>query len=249
MAGKLGQGVNINTSPNANYLAASDLNGDLQFDTPDSFTIALWLKYRAAFNDVPIIGNSINSTYNPGWVLTEEGGRFEWTAVGGGSVIADPVSGTSPLINDGAWHHLGRRIRSKCRDGGFLRGRRARGNPLPERARNANHRPDVDEWPGPHGRLRHCQLQPRRSGHLAPGVDRLRSDERLQCRAEFRRRFDTYGPFRVYINTVGSNLYVSYQGGTLYRTRWAGPYTPVAGASAPVYVTTASATQKFYKVQ
>jgi len=106
VVGKLGQGVNINTSPSANYLTVSDLNGDLQFDTPDSFTIALWLKYTGAFNDVPIIGNSINSTYNPGWVLTEDGGRFEWTAVSGGSVIADPVSGASPLINDGAWHHL-----------------------------------------------------------------------------------------------------------------------------------------------
>jgi len=62
--------------------------------------------------------------------------------------------------------------------------------------------------------------------------------------------FDTYGPFRVYINAAGPNLYVSYQGGTLYQaTSAAGPYTPVTGASAPLYVTTPSATQKFYKVQ
>jgi archaellin len=61
--------------------------------------------------------------------------------------------------------------------------------------------------------------------------------------------FDTYGPFKVYIKAVGSNLYISYQGGTLYEaTSVTGPYTPVSGASAPVYITTPSATQKFYKV-
>jgi archaellin len=62
--------------------------------------------------------------------------------------------------------------------------------------------------------------------------------------------FDTYGPFKVTIQPVGASLYVSYQGGTLYEaTNVTGPYTPVSGANAPLYVTTPSATQKFYKVK
>jgi hypothetical protein len=62
--------------------------------------------------------------------------------------------------------------------------------------------------------------------------------------------FDTFGPFKVYIQSVGGSLYISWQGGTLMEsTSLSGPYTPVAGATAPVYVTTPSLAKKFYRVQ
>ena len=102
-AGKLGAAVHLS---NLNYLTVSDLNNDLQLDVTNSFSVALWLKFTSAFNDLPIIGNAVNSTYQKGWVLTEEAGRFEWTLTGNdvGQTIADPVGG--PLINDGTWHNV-----------------------------------------------------------------------------------------------------------------------------------------------
>ncbi|HEY5909802.1 MAG TPA: LamG-like jellyroll fold domain-containing protein, partial [Verrucomicrobiae bacterium] len=106
VAGKLGQGVRLTTQTATSvyqYLFVLD-NPDLRFTEVDSFTVSCWLKYTTGFNDLPIIGNAHRSTYNNGWVLTEDGGQFEWTAVDGASIIADPVGG--PLINDGTWHQL-----------------------------------------------------------------------------------------------------------------------------------------------
>jgi hypothetical protein len=250
IAGKLGQGVNINTSPGANYLTVSDPNNDLQFDVTNSFTVALWLKYNSAFNDVPIIGNAVNSTYQFGWVLTEEGGRFEWTAVSGGSVIADPVSATSPLINDGAWHHV---TVAFDRNAGVAAS-------YVDGARVATH-----SLSGLNSLITGQILTIGQDPSGAYGTANFNLDDLGIWRRALTDydvlsvynagqnsgvSFDTYGPFKVYIKSVGSNLYLSYQGGTLYEaTSVNGPYTPVSGASAPVYVTTPSTTQKFYKVK
>lgn len=250
IAGKLGQGVNINTSPGANYLTVSDLNNDLQFDVADSFTVALWLKYSSAFNDVPIIGNAVNSTYQFGWVLTEDGGRFEWTAVSGGSVIADPVSATSPLINDGAWHHVAVVF---DRNAGIAAS-------YVDGARVATH-----SLSGLNSLITSQTLTIGQDPSGAYGTANFNLDDLGIWRRALTDydvlsvynaaqnsgvSFDTYGPFKVYIKTIGPNLYLSYQGGTLYEaTTVSGPYTPVSGANAPVYVTTPSATQKFYKVK
>ncbi|HEX3357305.1 MAG TPA: LamG-like jellyroll fold domain-containing protein [Tepidisphaeraceae bacterium] len=249
IAGKVGQGVNINTTPGANYLTVSDLNNDLQFDVTNSFTVSLWLQYSAAFNDDPIIGNSINSTYQFGWVLTEDGGRFEWTAVSGGSVIADPVSGTSPLINNGAWHHVavafdrnagiaasyvdGARVATHSLSGlgSLITGQTLTigQDPLGAYGTANFNLDDLGIW-----------------SRALTDYDVLSVYNAAQNSGV---SFDTYGPFKVHVNAVGANLYISYQGGTLYEaTSVTGSYTPVSGATAPVYITTPSATQKFYKV-
>jgi hypothetical protein len=53
-------------------------------------------------------GNAVNSTYQPGWVITDDGGRYEATldagANGGGVIWTDPAPG--PIINDGQWHQM-----------------------------------------------------------------------------------------------------------------------------------------------
>lgn len=108
VSGKLGQAVQLQTDGVANsYLTVYDVNSDFQFGASDSFSIAFWLKYTTPFYDRPIIGNAANSTWNPGYVLTENGGQLTWTLTtvsGPGQVIADPVGG--PLLNDGAWHQI-----------------------------------------------------------------------------------------------------------------------------------------------
>lgn len=107
--GKLGASVRLQTDPVAGiyqYLMVPDPNSDFQFAAGDSLSIAFWLQYTTGFSDLPIIGNAINSTYNPGYVLTESGNRFAWTLTGTdtGQVIADPVGG--PVLNNAVWHQL-----------------------------------------------------------------------------------------------------------------------------------------------
>jgi hypothetical protein len=250
VAGKLGQGVNINTSPGVNYLTVSDLNNDLQFDVTNSFTIAVWLNYSSAFNDVPIIGNAVNSTYQFGWVLTEDGGRFEWTAVSGGSVIADPVSGTSPLINNGAWHHVAVSFdRSAGTAASYVDGARVATHSLSGLdSLITGQTLTIGQDPSGNYGTANFNLDDLGIWRRAlTDYDVLSVYNAAQNSGV---SFDTYGPFRVSIQPVGGSLYVSYQGGTLYEaTSVTGPYTPVSGASAPVFVTTPSVTQKFYRVK
>lgn len=110
VAGKVGQGVHIATTPGVDYLQVLDYGSDLTFDETVSFTVSFWLKYTLGFNDVPIIGNAVNSTWQIGWVFTDSAttGKIEWSlasTANTGTYLRDPVPGC-PTINDGAWHQV-----------------------------------------------------------------------------------------------------------------------------------------------
>jgi hypothetical protein len=107
VSGKLGNAVQLQTDPTGgiyNSLMVFDPNNDFQFAATDSFSVAFWLKYTVRFGDLPILGNAMNSTYNPGYVVSESGGRIMWTltSTDAGQVVADPAGG--PLLDNGAWH-------------------------------------------------------------------------------------------------------------------------------------------------
>lgn len=81
---------------------------DLSFGPSDSFSVAFWVKCGPGNNDIPIMGNAINSTYQAGFVFSEDADKLEWTITsygGGTQTVADPVPG-SPIITDGAWHNV-----------------------------------------------------------------------------------------------------------------------------------------------
>ena len=103
VAGQIGgTAARLNTAGAVhNYVSVAPAPS-LAFGGADNFSVAFWLKFTGAFQDLPIIGNAINSTYQPGWVFSESGGQIEWTL--NGVINADPVGG--PLINDGNWHHI-----------------------------------------------------------------------------------------------------------------------------------------------
>jgi hypothetical protein len=63
--------------------------------------------------------------------------------------------------------------------------------------------------------------------------------------------FDTFGPVQLTTHlTSTGQLQISWQQGTLESApALTGPWTPVSGATAPVYVVTPSGSQKFYRVQ
>jgi hypothetical protein len=92
-----------------NYVSIAPTNS-LAFSETDSFTLSFWINYTNSptINDLPMIGNSLGSTYQQGWVFTDDGGQLEWTLGANDftSVIADPVSDSSPIIADLKWHHI-----------------------------------------------------------------------------------------------------------------------------------------------
>jgi hypothetical protein len=102
VAGIIGSGaVHVNTAPPVfNYVsvpasAALSYAGD--------FTVSFWQRHAGLPNDLPMVGNSVNSTYQPGWVLTDDFGRQEASLDGAGLIVFDPAD-ASPLVNDGRWH-------------------------------------------------------------------------------------------------------------------------------------------------
>ena len=102
--GRLGKAIHLS---NLDYLQIPAPSGTLQFDTPDSFSVSLWLRYTNDFTDLPVIGNATGSTYQPGWVITEDKNQFEWSlcsTANSGAGVSDPVGG--PVINDFQWHNL-----------------------------------------------------------------------------------------------------------------------------------------------
>ncbi len=249
VGGKLGSAVNLNTSPGVNYLTVADNNGDLLFGASDSFTVALWVKYTGAFNDVPIIGNAINSTYQPGWVLTEDGGRFEWTAVSGASVIADPVSTTSPLINNGSWHHVAVAFdRSAGSAASYVDGVRVASHSLTGLGGlDLPYSVTIGQDPTGNYGTANFDLDDLGIWRRALTDYQVLS---VYNAAQNGISFDTIGPVEVSIQSEGGSVYISWQSGTLLEsTSVTGTYTPVTGASAPLYVTTPTGDAKFYKVQ
>jgi hypothetical protein len=113
IAGRIGRGaVHVNTIPSNsiyNYVSVPD-NADFAGafgETGPGFSVSFWVRYTGTVNDLPMIGNAIGSTYQQGWVFTDDTGKIEWTLVGtdAGSIIADPIPG-SPVTANGAWHNV-----------------------------------------------------------------------------------------------------------------------------------------------
>jgi hypothetical protein len=82
---------------------------DLRFGASTSFSVSLWVKQPAGslYGDLPFIGTATNSDNNPGWVLAPgyQNGGWEWNLKDDGGHNIN-VGSTTPLINDGKWHHF-----------------------------------------------------------------------------------------------------------------------------------------------
>jgi hypothetical protein len=251
LAGQVGQAVHIATTPGNNYLQVSDNAGDLQFDETASFTVSFWVRYTDRFNDNPIIGNAINSTYQLGWVFTDEGGKLEWSLVStanSGTYLRDPVG--PAVIGDGAWHNVvgvvdrGQQMALAYVDGvldgswsiaGL--GTLSPGNlitigqdPTGNYGAETFDMDDLGIW--------RLALTPYQASSIYAAAHSSGES------------FDVYGPVKVSVNYVGTNVDVSWQAGTLLQsTKVTGAYTPVPGATAPFYRTSPTNSATFFRVQ
>ena len=261
--GKIGtQAVRVNTDTTTstfNYVEVLNTNTsapypDLQFTATNSFTVSYWSRYTGLPNDLPIICNAINSTYQPGWVFSDDTGKLEWTltsvAPDAGQVVADPVPG-SPTTDDGNWHHIlvsfdrASGQANSYVDGNLVDTRYIgvianldTGNGLflgqdPTGAYGVTGTYDIDDlgiWQRALGSYEALSIY--NAGQI--------SNE----------SFDVYGPIRVSINQVGGNVDVSWQAGTLLQSSSLnGTYSPVPGATPPFYRTAATGATKFFRVQ
>jgi hypothetical protein len=90
------------------------LRPDLQFGATANFTVAFWIRLPVNFvgNDLPMIGNALNSANNHGYTFapsysTTVAGGWGWSLFGpGGASSGINVYGPVGSINDGGWHHL-----------------------------------------------------------------------------------------------------------------------------------------------
>jgi hypothetical protein len=227
---------------------------DLQFGAADSFSVSYWSRYTGTPNDLPILGDAVGSTYQQGFVFSDDGGKLEWTVVSvapdTGSIIADPVPG-SPLINDGNWHHIvvafdrATAEADSYVDGVQVDSRSIAGIGNLDTANGIFLGQDPTGGYGVNGTYDIDDLGMWR--RALTSYDALSIYNAGQISKE---SFDVYGPVKVYINEVGSNIDVSWQAGTLQQaTSINGPYTPVSGATPPLYRTTASGATRFFRVQ
>jgi hypothetical protein len=252
ISGRLGQGVHLSSSSDSgyNYLTVSDANGDLSFGANDSFSVSLWLRFTAGFNDLPIVGNSAGATYNPGWVVTENANEVEWTLEGtSGKAYANPAGG--PLINNGAWHQIvvvfdrAQGMGSTFVDGVKVDSRSiaaigslVTGNPLTI----------GQDATGTYGVVGAFDLDDLGVWRLALSDADAASIYSTAGRLD--ESFDVYGPVTLNIQLSGSNMDLSWQAGTLLQsTNVSGPYTPVPGAAAPFYRSSAGGGPKFFRVK
>ena len=252
--GKLGQAVQLQTDGiNNSYLSVFDPNSDFQFGASDSFSIAFWLKYTTPFNDLPILGNAANSTYNPGYVLTEHNGQLAWTlttAPSGGQVVADPVGG--PLLNDGAWHQItlvvdrNAGVAASFADGALIDTRAitavgdlASGNPLV-----------IGQDPtGNYGVNGTMVLDDIGIWRLA--LTTMEAESIYIVAQNNGRSFDTFVPGGLTVQQSGAYVQLIWEAGTLEWTEdLTGTWTEVPGAGPSFYqMTPSSYVKKFFRVK
>jgi hypothetical protein len=249
--GKIGQAVHINTTPGNNYLALSD-SPSLAFDETASFTVSFWVRYTDRFNDDPIIGNSIQSTYQLGWVFTDEGGKIEYSLVstaGSGAYVADPVSG-SPIIGDGAWHNVvgvvdrAAQLASVYVDGVLAGSWSIVGLGTLEYSN------PITIGQDPTGNYSSAVFDLDDVGIWRRAFTAYEAASVYGAGQTSGESFDVYGPVKAYVNHVGNNVDVSWQAGTLLQsTNVTGTYTPVLGATVPFYRVSPTNAATFFRVQ
>jgi hypothetical protein len=252
--GKVGQAVRIVTTSGVDYLQVADNAQDLAFAETDSFTVSYWLKYTNAFNDTPIIGNAINSTYQLGWVFTEASGKVEYSLVStanSGTYVANPVAG-SPLINDGAWHNIvgvvdrAQQLALVYVDGAFA------GSWSIDGLGTLDYGNAVTIGQDPTGAYGSATFDLDDVGiwrRALTGYDALSI---YNAGAGAAQSFDVVGPVKLKITNEGGSFVIAWQSGTLESTddlSAASSWTAVAGASAPNYTVPAGTGKRFYRVR
>ena len=250
--GKIGQAVHIATTPGNNYVTVSDSTGDLGFDETTSFSISFWVNYTSRFNDTPIIGTAINSTYQLGWVFTDTAGKLEWSLVStanSGTYLRDPVP-NSPVIGDGNWHHiLGVVDRQKQTAFVYVDGILS-GSWSIAGLGTLNNGNTITIGQDPTGNYGSATFDLDDLGIWRRALTSYEAASVYGAAQKSGESFDVYGPVKLGVKLSGTNVEVNWQAGTLLQsTNASGPYVAVPGAAAPFYRTPAAGSAVYFRVK
>jgi hypothetical protein len=263
-SGFIGSGavqVYDNQSTIYNCVALGDPT-DFQFNAGDSFSVSLWLNYTGTPGDLPIIGNSLYSTGDYGWVLADSywddgGGHITCSIIGTGGVRAYFQAGThigTGYLNDGNWHHFVcvsdeiNGVVNAYADGVLAQSVAAAD------LGSLNNGAQVVIGNDP------SLIYPNANAPGGYSIDDLGIWRRALTSAEVAgiyaagtngSSFTTYGPVQLSVKLNGTNqLQISWEEGTLYSApKVTGPWATVTGATAPVYTVAPTNSQQFYRVQ
>jgi hypothetical protein len=228
------------------------------------FSVSFWVRMAddSNNNDLPIIGNATNSTYNSGWVVTEDwDSELEWSVgcftnayVADQTIwnarTSDPVP-YSPAINDGGWHQVVVSL-SEINDvvNTFVDGNWIDSEPVGPLG-NFDTTGNITIGQDPSGTYKV-------SG--AYDIDDVGVWDRALSPVEAEsiymvgtngQSFDSVVSLGVLnIAPSGSNLVITWSAGTLMSSSTLnGPWTPVPGANPPTCAVTPSASQQFYMLK
>lgn len=252
VAGKLGAAYQFTTIVSNGIYDYVTLGtpADLQFGADTDFSVAYWAKFTGLPGDQPFLcsaGNSYGNfglTFAPSW---EEGG---WSYYLGGASGSAGLYGPANTINDGTWHSL---VHSFTRTGNaltYLDG-------VLVDTRSIAAVGDVDSGlpitigqdpTGVYGVDTVAAVDD--IGIWRKALTHVEAQAIYLVAQNHGKSFDTYGPVKITLKQSGSTLEIIWQAGTLLSADdLTGPWTPVAGATAPFHTVNPTAAKRFYRVQ
>jgi hypothetical protein len=238
--------VSVPYSPEFAFGPASALGTD--------FSVAFWVRYTGLPNALPMICNAKSSTYNPGWVVTDDTGHPEWTlfaADGTGARAADPVPG-SPVTDDGNWHSIVLTVSFASNITTYVDGVEVSATPT-------GPLDSIDTTNGIYLGQDSTGTYPGNGTGGAYDLDDVglwnralapTEAESIYAAGQSGQSFDVVGPVNMAITPSAGGPLILWPAGTLQSApSLDGPWATVTGAVAPSYLVTPSGAQMFYRVK
>ena len=246
--GRIGSGaLSYSTATNPFSATYVDLGvrPDLQFGTNTDFSIAFWIRFTNAPNDLPFFCNSDESLGSAGYTIAPSYG----TGGIGWSLNSYRFEGGDNLLNNGDWHHV---VISAARTGDVVT--YVDGLAIDKRfATTENLDTGFNTVIGQNCFFTYAEAGDFEMDDLGVWRRALTPIEAYTAwyvGQNYNRSYDTYRPVVLQLRQNGTALELIWQAGTLQEaTSAAGPWTNVPGAASPYYPTTIGAGTKLYRVK
>lgn len=248
VGGKIGSGaLSYSTATNPFVATYVDLGArpDLQFGTSTNFSVAFWVRFTNAPNDLPFFCNSDAGLSSSGYTISPGFG----TGGIGWSLNAYRFEGGDNLLNNGNWHHV---VISVTRtgnivtyvDGAAIDSRFATTEDLDTGFNTVIGQGCFFDYPEA-GAFEMDDL-----GVWRRALTPIEAYTAWYVGQNYSRSYDTYGPVVLQLRQNGAAIELIWQAGTLQEaTSAAGPWTNVPGATSPYYPTTIGTGTKLYRVK
>ncbi|MCX6924287.1 MAG: LamG domain-containing protein, partial [Verrucomicrobia bacterium] len=263
VAGKIGTGalrydtvLSSGAITEANYVSLGTPT-DLAIGPSQNFSTAFWIKFTGTPGDLPFFGNTINSYGDPGidFAPSWEEGSWSWYISDQAASAWQGLGLYSPAktnLNDGKWHSLVHTFDRTSAAVTYLDGVKVDATPISSGATWNLTTPN--DWEigqaggGAYAVAGDFQIDD--LGFWRRALSQSEAQSIYIVGQNYGRTFDVYGPVKVSVTSVGTNIDVSWQAGTLLQsTNVTSGYTAVPGATAPFYRTSATSSATFFRVQ